>query len=353
MPFHATPRYRIIAGANELTQTHPTPVRTLNSVQYMRGAAALAVLAVHALEPLHALYPVFTAPGLIVNLFFVISGFLLVIITNGETRPTAFMRDRLARMVPLYWVATSITLLILWPGIIYAVPFTAEQVIRSYLFIPSFHPTEPIIRPVVPQGWTLNLEMLYYSIFALALFLPRRWQVPAVTAILVPAGLFGMIFQPASPIPYQWTMPIGFDFVAGMWIGVAWAAGRNLWPTMWWIFLGTLCFALFAWATKLPFDDRSLPYGMFLVTPIFVWALVRERRPGGVAHWCWPKLIGDASYAIYLFHFLAILALQSISRHIALNPWLYAAGVFSSGLAIGLAAHYWIERPLLWIFKRR
>lgn len=329
------------------------PLRTLYSVQYMRGAAALAVLAVHALAPLNGRYPGFGFLGMGVDLFFVISGFLMVVITNAETRPLDFMRNRALRIVPLYWAATSITLFILWPGIIYAVPFSLGQVVKSYLFIPSIHPTTPLIHPVVPQGWTLNLEMLYYSIFALALFLPRRWQVPAVSAVLVIAGLVGILFQPASPTPYLWTMPIGFNFVAGMWFGIAWTAGRKLWPVAGWIMLGAIGPVIVAWVMELPFDERAHGIGTWLVVPIFAWALSRERRPGGVGRFRWPKLIGDASYSIYLFHFFAILAWDALNRHWPLHPWLYAVGIFSGGLAIGFAAYFGIEKPLVRLFRRR
>lgn len=333
--------------------TTPAPLRTLYSLQYMRALAALAVLFVHAITPLHARYPLLTRFGLILNLFFVISGFLLVIITNAETRPLDFIRDRIARIVPLYWVATGITLLVLWPGIVYAVPFSLGQVLKSYLFIPSLHPADPLIRPVVPQGWTLNLEMLYYSIFALALFLPRRWQVPAVTMLLVPAGIIGMIWQPAGPILFMWTLPIGFNFVVGLWIGTVWLAGRSLRPVVMWTALGAIGFVVLAWVTKLPHDDRIHPLGMFPVALLFIVLLVRERRPGGIERIGWLKKIGDASYSIYLFHFLAILAWDGLARHWPIDPWLYAAGVFFSGLAIGFAAYFWIERPFVRLFKRQ
>ena len=92
------------------------------SVQYLRGAAAMLVLASHAL-----LYPLiehdlgFGRLGWLgVILFFVISGFIMVHASRrlfGTAGARAeFLRRRLARIVPLYWlVTTPPTALWLWP----------------------------------------------------------------------------------------------------------------------------------------------------------------------------------------------------------------------------------------------
>jgi exopolysaccharide production protein ExoZ len=55
--------------------------------------------------------------------------------------------------------------------------------------------------------------------------------------------------------------------------------------------------------------------------------------------------LGDASYAIYLCHFITV---ALAARLIGLTPvWLFVPGAVALSLAAGLIAHRWIEQPLI------
>lgn len=85
--------------------------RKIVTIQYLRGLAALLVLASHAL-----LYPLVSEPlafgrlgWLGVILFFVISGFIMVTVTAGARfDPLQFMRRRIERIVPLWHPESAI-----------------------------------------------------------------------------------------------------------------------------------------------------------------------------------------------------------------------------------------------------
>src|SRR4029077_17035692 len=87
----------------------------IRPVQYLRGIAAMMVVWHHALgqialSRLLTELPPFGGYG--VDLFFVISGFIMVVTTwDKPIGPLEFMRHRIRRIVPLYWLVTLLMVL--------------------------------------------------------------------------------------------------------------------------------------------------------------------------------------------------------------------------------------------------
>src|SRR5581483_8001519 len=92
-------------------------------------------------------------------------------------------------------------------------------VMDSYLFWPSMRPTSDI-RPLATQGWTLNLEILFYVVFAMALLFPRRigfGMLFGTLGLLVAAHVSGLF--PGVALNF-WGHPIVLGFLAGAAIGL-------------------------------------------------------------------------------------------------------------------------------------
>ena len=108
-----------------------------------------------------------------VDIFFVISGYVMAHTTqnlpSGQDSASRFIRKRIARIVPLYWLA------ILW--VTRRTP-PDLNLLRDFFFIPHYNAQYPtLINPILVQGWTLNYEMLFYAhnhAFALWGGVPRR-----------------------------------------------------------------------------------------------------------------------------------------------------------------------------------
>ncbi len=141
-------------------------MRTVVSIQALRAIAALSVVLCHCFK--YYGQAINGSPigqwdrlGSGVDLFFVISGFVMVYgpLFGAQGGPLTFMRHRLARIVPLYWAATTIWLLL-------GQPFHTTELLGSYFFIPypSFG-----FNPLYGVGWTLNFEMLFYTVFSVCL----------------------------------------------------------------------------------------------------------------------------------------------------------------------------------------
>ncbi len=176
-------------------RTDPGPFTLIHPIQYLRGIAALMVVWHHGvgqLATLETYFPFrFGTSG--VDLFFVISGFIMVVTTAGrDVTPTEFIARRFVRVVPLYWVLTlalAATALVA-PSLFRSVTLTAVSLIQSLLFIPHFSPSHAgMIWPVLVPGWTLNYEMFFYVVFAASLAFSHRLAILSITlAMLVASG---------------------------------------------------------------------------------------------------------------------------------------------------------------------
>lgn len=102
-----------------------------------------------------------------VDLFFVISGFIMWWTTSGiEITPGRFMLKRVHRIVPLYWAVTGfyVVVLLVAPRFMQTGALDPAHAIASFLFIPWQHPVLAPAYPLVTPGWTLNYEMFFYVV---------------------------------------------------------------------------------------------------------------------------------------------------------------------------------------------
>ncbi|HEY8615795.1 acyltransferase [Phenylobacterium sp.] len=322
-----------------------TPQRsTLLGIQYLRAAAALLVLLAHARNPRPWLFnPLagwdFTAG---VEIFFVISG-VIMFVTAREAQPLEFMRRRVLRVVPLYWVATLA--FVAWLAYRDLEPPTGRDLILSLAMIPhegSLH--RGMVWPVLVPGWTLNCEMFFYGLFAVGLAMKRVMVFTSAALLLLVAG--GLLLTPADPVLKTYTSPLLLAFFSGLaiaWLRERWAGFASAWG------LGALGAGLLAahfspWAhlpkLGLIAASAALVAGVMALEPR--WA----QRPSK------PLLaLGDASYAIYLFHTLVLAVVSWRCKTMALEGWLQFLTVVGLGVVLsigaGLALHRWVEKPML------
>ncbi|NWG93561.1 MAG: acyltransferase [Parvularculaceae bacterium] len=132
------------------------------SIQYLRAIAAVLVVALHSTIVIRRDYapefPMFTTGEFGVDIFFVISGFIMwTIAAEKPTTPAAFLERRIIRIVPLYWAVTIPTAFISTDaGLTFVLP-DPWSLARSFLFIPEWNEKLAMAAPIVFVGWTLNL----------------------------------------------------------------------------------------------------------------------------------------------------------------------------------------------------
>jgi exopolysaccharide production protein ExoZ len=333
----------------------------LLNVQMLRAIAAFLVVFVH-LEKLVVMAGF--APGSTyfgnsgVDLFFVISGMIMVLTTaGGRQTPLGFLRNRFTRIAPLYW---SITLAVF--GVAVVAPMlmqstTADplQLLKSLAFIP-FARADGAMHPTVFVGWTLNYEMAFYALFAAGMVLPGRYAGLAVVGgVLVAAVVAGEMLKPSNPALAFYAQPIVLEFAGGMALGVihprvqvrpSWR-----WPA---VAIGFAAFVvMLADAWLFPGVDRALAFGVPAVVIVACAAIVEQT--GLRANLGWVQLLGAASYAVYLTHFFCTQVVVKLFERLDAQGALALAGfplAFLLVALVGVAAHLRIELPLTELTRR-
>ena len=329
-------------------------MNTIPSIQVLRAVAIISVAISHFglsySDP--QLYPSLTKGAAGVDLFFVVSGFIMVYSSetlHGAPRAALeFMTRRIIRVVPLYWLITTLYLVLA-----VAVPGADKDhspwfTIASYLFIPSRR-TDASLQPLVGQGWTLNYEMLFYAIFATTVAAERFLATIGAGLMVIALVLLGIFMQPSHVVLEFWTSPIILEFVFGMLIGLAYLEGVRLPEWAGWFVMSAGVLA-FLWS------DISVP-GQYVFGRTWAWGLPAAAIVAGAAlgryqatgpAWHYLTLVGEASFAMYLTHPLVIKLMMSLSHRALPNlrfwPGLALALVLCA--VTGMAIFYGIEKPL-------
>ncbi|TXC73922.1 acyltransferase [Sphingorhabdus soli] len=296
------------------------------SVQYLRGLAATAVVFKHAAHP-----PYEHVLGYGVDLFFVISGFVMVVSTSGRDIGVAkFLTKRAKRVLPIWWVA----LFVVWlAGVGRGDPL---DWLSSALLIPyDLETGYGIVSWGV--GWTLVFEAIFYLLFGLTLWLRRPVLLPILLLALVAYGF--VIGRPAIPVLNDATHPLLLEFLFGVAIGSWVVAGRTL-PT----WLAPTGLLLFIFCVFLPDSGEVRPFSAGLPLAMTMAGMIAYEQKNRIADVRVLHFVGDASYSIYLFHYVPILLLAGRL------PW---PALAIAGLGAGVIAYLCVERPLLVAMRPR
>ena len=323
-------------------------MRKLVGIQYLRAVAALGVVIFHAANHYGLSFTVGQAG---VDLFFILSGFLMIAITDARTRPGPFIADRLRRIVPVYWIVTTLMVV---GGVLQLFPsmkLTVWHILSSYLFIPSISPSNGQMWPLVVPGWTLNFEIFFYAVFASLFFLKTvRLRVAALVLVFLCLVAAGLLFQPNAPIYRTYTDPMALEFAAGAVLGLMWKEGKlDRMPAGPVVVAAILLYGVACTLSDLQY--RLFAYG--LPALLIVAGTLRFEQTSTVPSHRLPLFLGDASYSIYLWHGLGISIVTKILRHIDLAAPLKMWICVLIGTAAGALAFMCVERPLMRVLKER
>lgn len=110
-----------------------------------------------------------------VQIFFVISGFVIAYTANGRS-PSAFVRSRILRLVPGIWICATLSLFAL---LLAGMPL--GETVQRYLLSLIVFPTGPW---VAGSYWTLPIEILFYALIFLVLCRNRFDRLERVVLVL-------------------------------------------------------------------------------------------------------------------------------------------------------------------------
>jgi exopolysaccharide production protein ExoZ len=325
-------------------------------VQILRAVAALAVMLAHAHSWATFLgigdyvfdFPIGAAG---VDLFFVISGFVMVQASTdlfGKPGASAnFFLRRLARIAPIYWIATA---LCLYTDVYLAVGMRLDlvgmvprNILTSLLFIPDPRPNGSVY-PILTLGWTLNFEMAFYLAFSLALMFRARIGIPLLAVAIILCGEIASKHVSTLPFSY-WFNPIIVEFAFGVLIGFARIEGFRL-PNWLAALLAVAGLAWFAGSPRTFFWlPRELWWGLPAAAMVAGAGPARQDLDRRLPLAAFLVLLGDSSYALYLFHPTAMWLPEGLVSPTA-HPRIFPVLMIASCIASAIAIHLLVERPI-------
>lgn len=283
-----------------------------------------------------------------VDIFFVISGFIIALTATDSPSRRRFIVKRLIRIVPIYWILTLALFLAgtVLPGAMNTDRTDPMELLQSLLFIPFLQHGIGRIEPLIPVGWTLNYEMMFYAIVALCLTGSIVRSVARVAFVLTVLVVIGLIMNFDAVLPTFYTRDIVVEFVYGMAICLIWQR-RPGWISRMWPLLPLGILALAAVHASPYMLPRAIAYG--LPAACITAGALAVRLPDIHLSRLLAR-IGDASYAMYLIHayVLSVAAKLMATAELRSLPILVLGGIaiYAVSVVISIGLFRTVEAPI-------
>jgi exopolysaccharide production protein ExoZ len=331
-----------------------TAPHKIDSIQAMRAAAAWIVVIGHtaimsvgvsggndAFRAIQAVTQTFFHSG--VDMFFVISGAIMFIITRDRKHESRlaetadFLLRRVVRIYPLFWITLVFALL---AGSGQPVESFADWV-KTLLLIDT--------PPQHNVAWTLLFEIRFYLIVAVVILLSRRDLIAgfAIAAVGIGAGVF---FAGWGALPSGiWTAPLMLEFLLGLAVGCLFVARIVIAPRAmlalglaWW-----LCTAILLYNNDAVKGDFRIA-GSGVPAALILYGAMTLERLGVLRFPRFAVVAGDASYSVYLWHFVILAAAAKVFTGYGVGGAVaYIVACTALIATVGYFSFRLIERPLM------
>jgi exopolysaccharide production protein ExoZ len=300
-----------------------------------------------------------------VDVFFVISGFIIAYIATSK--PDQFFVRRLIRVAPFYWAATLAVFAIarVAPHVFHTTTADPHHLFASLAFIPHMNAATGEMMPTLLLGWSLNFEMFFYVLFALALRVDVKWSPLICVAGLVPFVIIThVIFAGRNDILDFYARPIVLEFCYGIaaFYAFRWCSERKakFVPALKWVLLAILVASFVLLGVLEEYYRDRVPRYLVAGIPAFfivLSALLLERIYGLTTKNKLVYLLGESSYIIYLVHpYIVFTVLRLAVKDAELSTPMLAAlivGLLALTSAISIAIHTWFEKPVMAMLRAR
>jgi peptidoglycan/LPS O-acetylase OafA/YrhL len=304
------------------------------SIQQLRGIAVLLVVLFHMTTKLrdNGLWDYGFSIGMSgVDIFFTISGFIMMLISDRERKFTTFIVKRAIRIYPVYLIVASVFIAVFYtfPGI-----SNSHNLDKKFSLLNTLT-LFPIDNNIVMVGWTLSYELFFYIVFALCMQLSLRKEISIPLVILL-SFIFG------SAINNEFlSNTVIFEFVLGVFSYQIYK--KSFLPKNAVMNLMVIGFSI-GWMYFSPVGVRFYDLGIpsFLIFNSYL-ILFRNASKGLLS------MIGDASYSIYLTHLLSISAIFLIGHKFVgiSNPTILYVSMLVTALISGVIFNLYVEKPII------
>lgn len=339
-------------------------MRKLHSLQALRGIAVLAVLLFHmiAVERKYSAGSTLLAHEALwlqlgVDLFFVISGFVMVLVTRNRFQQPRqlcrFLFHRIARIYPNYWIYFLLTLLVLLlqPHLVNS-SHGSSNIWLSFFLVPN----EQV--QLVMVAWSLIFELWFYLVFSAFLLCREKWLPTLLASWALGLIIFNVLadLEAFSPLMKIALHPYALEFILGSAAGlIFFSRHAHHIPLRPMCLLAVLAMIALPWSFSTQVSGaqgvlRMLMCGGSFALLLLALALLEKRL-----HWAPPAIlsaIGDMSYTVYLSHILVLGVIGKIWQWYGPDPSTlldnaaFVSLMLFAALSYGWLAYKSLENPL-------
>jgi exopolysaccharide production protein ExoZ len=303
----------------------------INNIQALRAFAALNVVIFHTLgvasmkgyeTVLFKFLEGWGSNG--VDIFFVISGFVMVYIqTKNPKSVFEFLKNRIKRIVPLYWSLTAFLTIIYY---FFSTKFSIQHSLNSFLFASRLFGKD---LPLISQGWTLEYEMFFYLVFGISIIAKRHNTALISSILLILLVAFGFI------------APIVIEFTFGMLVGYLYL---NRYFQKYSLLFGIIgCMGLIIGGGFISNISRVLVFGLPATFLVFSCCYLPQTKCRKLS------FLGAASYSIYLIQAFTMPIFFDIAKFISIpsnHSDLLIVLCLLFTICAGCYLHYYFESPI-------
>lgn len=302
---------------------------------------------------------VFGAVG--VDLFLVLSGFFAFYTTwNRKQVAVDFLKKRLIRIYPIWWVGLACLLVLsIIPGA--SAHYSAYQVINSFLLNPIY--IDGDIKPILEIGWTLHYIVFYYLAITLLIYMKfKSFDILRIlTIIFACLSILGVLIDTTIPIVEVVTNSRTLAFALGGWLAflviekpIKWTA----WHTILILLVSSLFILMFVYVDEWRLNAPTILSRSSIACAIILLFVFHPTLKTLKFHKIF-NLCGDASYSIYLFHMFPLMIVSGLwKREIMLPPnflppfmtWFI---LIFLGVLSGIIAYQLFEKPIFTYLKNK
>lgn len=323
----------------------------IHNLQILRGIAAMMVVTNHLWAGFFGGVFKYNG-GFGVDIFFVLSGFLMTYTQTESKNSFVFLSGRIKRIYPIY-IILSLPLMLMTISL-----DNYHRYINNIFLLPTFMQTSNGLAN--GPAWTLVYEMFFYVIFGFSLIFSKRKTPSAILSIMIIIAIITTSrigFEPQDR--GNW---ININYIVGDTLLINFAAGSlialitekiNAPIKINFSTFIIICIMIVFIALWVLTGDRIYKFGIPAMFLIFIAAISSKGQ--GIVYKCLHN-VGDASYSIYLSHIYYTFSLRNV---IHINSSSYIQSCFaiiiltSMSVATGFLVNKSIEKPIVNYFANK
>jgi len=311
----------------------------LKELDSLRGIACLSVLLFHYTTKYSEIFSTsittqlfnFKYGGQGVDLFFIVSGFVIFLTIKKNTKPVDFVYKRFTRLYPTFWICVLLTFFLIRYSDLIMYQRNFSELIYNLTMVPDVFG----VKRVDGVYWSLLPELMFYFLMFCLLIVKKIKYIDSICFVWL-LGILINNMHDIMPIRVLLNLKFAHLFI----IGISFYKIKNK-ESKWWTHLLILC----SFIVSIIISD-SLHKPVFLLFFIAIFYLFVYNKLN------WIKLkpliiLGEISYALYLIHqFIGYIIINKLVNYGIENNFLLLLIPFTITVLLAYSITFYIEKPV-------